>query len=207
MRTETKVMNEKVSSMIFDRLEEKLSEKRLDDSLKKSQIGEYMMSLPYEKIAYKVNCYVSENKEAIVTSCIFDADRLQQSVDEMNSMNRRDLCNVLRRRVKPDEIMLYIDTRDYDYSLANDPWYEGIIFTRDRIFTWTEGGRSIDEIRYEGILDIDYDPEYVIINDEYGKHKIRPGYANEDNGYTRSMYGFIKDINDFAINESAQERR
>lgn len=98
---------------------------------------------------------------------------------------------ICRRRFKKNEVILFVD-------LGTDDDYEnGVVFTEEKIFIWTDEGRSVTEIMYTGINNVDFDKEGVII--EYDETQAVIDYSDydSDENYPRAMYSFIMDILDY----------
>lgn len=100
-----------------------------------------------------------------------------------------DITAVCRRAFKKKDVVVYVEIDSED-----DEYEEGIVFTPESIFYWTDNGSVTVGIRYSEMVKVDYDETDIIIKTDEATSRISLGENAEDNKYPRYMYSFIMDI-------------
>lgn len=111
-----------------------------------------------------------------------------------------DVTAVCRRRFRGDDVLVYVDTDE------NEEYNSGIVFTEDRIFTWTDNEGCIEEVAYADISAVDYNDHSVTISYNGGTCALYLGENAEDEKYSRYMYNFIMDIMELDSDEVIDEQ-
>jgi len=109
--------------------------------------------------------------------------------DGLDESMLSDITAVCRRAFKKKNIVVYVEL-----DSSGEEYEEGIVFTTDSIFNWTDSGSNITGISYSSITKVDYDETDIIIEHEGKTTTISLGADAEDEKYPRHMYSFIMDI-------------
>lgn len=138
----------------------------------RTQFGNFILSLDYEKIGPKVcgDTFIPVELTNIHTTC--------------------------RRKFGKYDVLVYVNIDD------PDEYGKGMVFTEKGIFYWENEGEDITEIDYSNIENVDYKKNTVEIKFKKDEHFIIELGQNDDNHpYGRNMYNFIMDILDYDDSE------
>lgn len=111
-----------------------------------------------------------------------------------------DISAVCRRAFKKKDVIVYVGID------PEDDYEEGIVFTTDSIFCWTDNGANVTGIKYSEIKKIDYDETDILIEHDNTTTRFSLGDDAEEEKYPRHMYSFIMDILDYEDPEDPDER-
>lgn len=95
---------------------------------------------------------------------------------------------ISRRKFKLENAVIYVDTDEYGGQET------GIIFTTEKMVVWSDTGKSVREITYESINEVDFDEENTILKVGEETIKLELGPDAEDEKYSRYMYNFISEL-------------
>lgn len=145
----------------------------------RTQFGNYILSLEYEKIGPIVcgDTFIPVELTNIHTTC--------------------------RRKFGKYDVLVYVNIEN------PDEYGKGMVFTEKGIFYWENEGEDITEIDYSDIENADYKKNTVEIKIKKDETFIIKLDQNEDNhSYGRNMYNFIMDILDYvdlSVEETEEE--
>lgn len=95
---------------------------------------------------------------------------------------------ISRRKFKLEDVVVYVDTDELGEQET------GIVFTTEKLVVWSDAGKSVREIPYDSIDEVDFDEENTIITVGEDIIKLELGPDAEDEKYSRYMYNFISEL-------------
>lgn len=103
-----------------------------------------------------------------------------------------DISAVCRRAFRKNDVIVYVEINSDD-----EDYEEGIVFTTEGIFYWTDNGSNVTGIKYSEMKKVDYDETDIMIEHDNTTTRISLGDDAEEEKYPRHMYSFIMDILDY----------
>lgn len=113
---------------------------------------------------------------------------------DMQDSMLSDISAVCRRAFRKNNVIVYVGIE------TDDDFDEGMVFTTEGIFYWSDNGNRVNGIKYSEITNVDYDETDIIIEYDNTSVSISLGDDAEDEKYPRHMYSFIMDILEYEEN-------
>ncbi|SEI96487.1 hypothetical protein SAMN02910453_1719 [Lachnospiraceae bacterium A10] len=158
----------------------------------REKMRDYILSLDCSDIGPYV--YVESDPQSTMGRVL--SSSLHRSTQDLRDFIKSDISAVCRRAFKKDDVLVYVEIQDED-----DGYEEGIVFTDESIFYWTDSGSDLVEMKYGDITSVDFDETDIIIKHNDETESITLGDDAEEMKSPRHMYNFIMDIKEFLEEE------